>query len=136
MPFQLVWLLMESPRVTAFCRPRYKALDFPHLVLVYTLALVFLHFVGVGMKSLVSLAVLAVVILTESLYSWRSCRKRRSTARLNIRHDNKSMFIADIRLGSTVICEFPNILALIFFDYLNVNLFMTNWCKIYCMMLD
>lgn len=96
----------------------------------------FLHFVGVGMKLLVSLAVLAVVILTESLYSWRSCRKRRSTARLYIRHDNKSMFIADIRLGSTVICEFPNILALIFFDYLNVNLFMTNWCKIYCMMLD
>ena len=82
------------------------------------------------------LVVLAVVILTESLHSWRSCRKRRSTARLYIRHDNKSMFIADIRLGSTVICEFPNILALIFFDYLNVNLFMTNWCKIYCMMLD
>ena len=95
---------VESPRVTAFCRPRYKALDFPHFVLVYTLALVFLHFVGVGMKSLVSLAVLAVVILTESLYSWRSCRKRRSTARLYIRHDNKSMFITDIRLGSTVIC--------------------------------
>ena len=45
----------------------------------------------------------ALVILTESLYSWRSCRKRRSTARIYIRHDNKSMFIADSTLGSTVI---------------------------------
>ena len=41
MPFQVVWLVMESPRVTAFCRPRFKALDFSHFVLVYTLALVF-----------------------------------------------------------------------------------------------